>query len=75
MDVSGTKGQTFSPGSYHRSGLKALSPGPWIHPGLKMGSVFTARQNSLYSRAVDAPGTKGQTFSPGSNHHPELKDL
>ena len=40
-----------------------------------MGYVFAARQNPLYSRAVATPGTKGQTFSPGSNHHPGLKNL
>ena len=49
--------------------------GPWLHPGLKVGCVFAARQNDLYSRAVATPGTKDQTFSPGSNHHPGLKGL
>ena len=40
-----------------------------------MGYVFVACQNPLYSRAMATPGTKGQTFSPGSNHHPGLKNL
>ena len=52
-----------------------FTPG-WInHPGLKVGCVFTARQNHLYSRAMAAPQTKGQTFSPGSNDQLRLKDL
>ena len=62
----GTKGQTFSPGSNHHSGL------------LKMGCIFKACQNplySLYSRAVATPGTKGQSFSPDSNHQLGLKNL
>ena len=50
-----------------------FTPG-WInHPGLKVGCIFVARQNPLYSRAVATPGTKGRTFSPGFNHHPGLK--
>ena len=52
-----------------------FTPG-WInHPGLKVGCVFAASQNPLYSRAVATPGTKGQTFSPDSNHHLGLKNL
>ena len=52
-----------------------FTPGPWLHPGLKVGCVFVACQNNLYSRVVATPGTKDQTFSPGSNHHPGLKGL
>jgi len=52
-----------------------FTPGSWLHPGLKVGSVFAAHQNDLYSRAVATPGTKDQTFSPGSHHHPGLKGL
>jgi len=61
---------TFTPGP-----KMPFTPGQWLHPALKMGCVFVARQNALYSRAVDTPGTKYQTFSPGSNNHPGLKDL
>ena len=52
-----------------------FTPGPWLHLGLKVGCVFAARQNDLYSRAMATLGTKDQTFSPGSNHHPGLKGL
>ena len=61
---------TFTPGP-----KMPFTPGPWLHPGLKVGCVFAARQNDLYSRAVATPGAKDQTFSPGSNHHPGLKGL
>ena len=50
-----------------------FTPGPWLHPRLKVGCVFVARQNDLYSRAMATPETKDQTFSPGSNHHLGLK--
>ena len=56
---------TFTPGP-----KMPFTPGPWLHPRLKVGCVFVARQNDLYSRAVATPGTKDQTFSPSSNHHP-----
>ena len=52
-----------------------FTPGQWLHPGLKVGCIFVARQNALYSRAVATPETKDQTVSPGYNHHPGLKDL
>ena len=61
---------TFTPGP-----KMPFTPWPWLHPGLKVGCVFAARQNDLYSRAVATSGTKDQTFSPGSNHHSELKGL
>ena len=45
-------------------------------PGTKGGgAVFVARQNALYSRVMATPRTKAQTFSPGSNHSPGLKNL
>ena len=52
-----------------------FTPGQWLHPGLKVGCIFAARQNDLYSRAVATPRTKDQIFSPSSNHHPGLKGL
>ena len=59
---------TFTPGP-----KMPFTPGPWLHPRLKVGCVFLARQNDLYSRAMATPETKDQTFSPGSNHHLGLK--
>ena len=35
-----------------------FTPGQWLHPGLKVGCIFAARQNALYSRVVATPGTK-----------------
>ena len=61
---------TFTPGP-----KMPFTPEQWLHLGLKVGCVFAARQNDLYSRAVATPGTKDQTFSPGSNHHSGLKGL
>ena len=52
-----------------------FTPGQWLHLGLKVGCVFAAHQNALYSRAVATSGTKDQTFSSGSNQNPGLKDL
>ena len=61
---------TFTPGP-----KMSFTPRPWLHPGLKVGCVFAACQNDVYSRAVATPGTKDQTFSPSSNHHPGLKGV
>ena len=36
---------TFTPGP-----KMPFTPGLWLHPGLKVGCVFAARQNDLYSR-------------------------
>ena len=61
---------TFTPGP-----KMPFTPGPWLHPGLKVGCVFVACPNALYSRVVGTPGTKAQTFSPDSNNSPGLKIL
>ena len=61
---------TFTPGP-----KMPFTPRPWLHLGLKVGCIFAARQNDLYSWAVATPRTKDQTFSPGSNHHSGLKGL
>ena len=36
---------TFTPGP-----KMPFTPGPWLHPGLKVGCVFAARQNDLADR-------------------------
>ena len=50
---------TFTPGP-----KMPFTPGQWLHPGLKVGCVFAARQNALYSRVVATPGTKAPPLVP-----------
>ena len=50
---------TFTPGP-----KMPFTPGLWLHPGLKVGCVFAARQNDLYSRAVATPGLKIRPLVP-----------
>ena len=51
---------TYTPGP-----KMPFTPGPWLHPGLKVGYVFVARQNDLYSRAMATPRTKAPPLVPG----------